>query len=190
MFVSGPTGTSQTSSMLRHVSTMKLTASVPSSGVLGAGRSAPSRPLSPWTNAAAWGSDTSGRGLPACTGTSMPSRSRDHQRVVGGAIERGVARDRGDPHEFGMSRSRHDRQRVVVTGIAVEQHTWRHPPSMAPTAAPAEAMSFRATCPRDLSARRLIARWWEAAHWGDAWTSQGDRHRRARRGARRVRRRQ
>ena len=49
MLVSGPVGTSQTPSRARAVSTMKATASSPASVRTGSGRSAPSRPLSPWT---------------------------------------------------------------------------------------------------------------------------------------------
>ena len=76
MLVSGPTGTSQIPSVGRHVSTMKRTASVPSSGVVGAGRSAPSSPRLAVDERVRSGSATSGRSLPEWTGTSMPSRSR------------------------------------------------------------------------------------------------------------------
>ncbi len=76
MLVWGPTGTSQIPSVARQVSTMKVTASVPSRGVVGVGRSAPSSPDSPWTNGAKWVGSTSGRSLPEWTGTSIPRRSR------------------------------------------------------------------------------------------------------------------
>ena len=74
--VSGPTPTSHVPGCCRQVSTMNVTASVPSSGRVGAGRSAPSSPLAPCTNGAARGSSTSGRVAPACTGVSIPSRWR------------------------------------------------------------------------------------------------------------------
>ena len=74
--MSGPTPTSHVPGRRRHVSTMKPTASVPSSGGVGCGRSAPSSPLSPCTCVPWRGSSSSGRSAPECTGTSMPSRSR------------------------------------------------------------------------------------------------------------------
>ena len=68
-------GTSHTPSVARQVSMMKPTASSLSMVDVGAGRSAPSRPLSPCTYAAYCGGATSGRTAPLCTGTDRPSRS-------------------------------------------------------------------------------------------------------------------
>jgi hypothetical protein len=41
--------------------------------------------------------------------------------VVRGAAERGIARNRGDPDQFGVSGGDHDGNGVVVAGIAVEE---------------------------------------------------------------------
>ena len=130
MFVSGPTGTSQTSSSVRHVSTMKPTASVPSSGVVGAGRSAPSRPLSPWTNAAALRFCDEWTGAAGVNRDVETQQVAHHEGVVGGALERRIARDGGDADELHVVGGGHDRHRVVVAGVAVEQHTCLHGPSM------------------------------------------------------------
>jgi hypothetical protein len=122
MFVSGPTGTSQRPSTVRHCSTMNATASVPSSGVVGSGSSAPveaglavdvlaelrlgdQRPF-----AAGVDGDVDGEQVAHDPG------------VVGRALERGVAGHRGDADEFGVAGSGDDRHRVVVPRIAVEQH--------------------------------------------------------------------
>ena len=64
MLVSGPVGTNHAPSLARTVSMMKPTASVPSTVLVGAGRSAPSNPLSPCTYVAYCGSATIGRTAP------------------------------------------------------------------------------------------------------------------------------
>ena len=64
MFVSGPTGTSHRPSVALHVSMMNPIASAESAGRDGSGRSAPSRPLSPWTFCAWRAGATNGRSAP------------------------------------------------------------------------------------------------------------------------------
>ena len=121
MLVSGPVGTSHVPSVARHVSMMNPTASVLSSGRVGAGRSAPSRPLSPCTNVAASGGAISGRAAPECTGAVEAEQVAHHACVVRGALERSVAGHRGDAHELGCVVGDDDRDDVVVSGIAVEE---------------------------------------------------------------------
>ena len=53
-----------------------------------------------------------------------------HEGVVRGALERGIAGDGGDADEVRVVGGGHDRHRVVVAGVAVEQHTCLHGPSM------------------------------------------------------------
>ena len=120
MFVSGPTATSHVPSLARQVSMMKPTASVPSASRVGAGKSAPSRPLAPWTKPAWRGSATSGRSAPEWTSTSSPSKSRIDTGVVGRPFERCVAGDGRDAEQVGVAGGDDDRHRVVVAGIAVE----------------------------------------------------------------------
>ena len=70
----------------------------------------------------------------------------DHERIVRGALERSVAGHRRDPDELGVAGSGNDRDRIVVTGVAVEQYPRRHRPSMpsgnplVPTSEPARSL--------------------------------------------------
>ena len=124
MLVCGPTGTSQIPSVARQVSTMKATASVPSRGVVGVGRSAPSSPDSPWTNGAKWVGSTSGRSLPGVDRHVDPEQVAHHERVPGGPLERRIPGDGGDADQVGEAGGGDDRHGVVVARIAVEDDRW------------------------------------------------------------------
>ena len=67
-FVSGPTAMTCRSVTDRESSMITSTAWASTSGIVGSGRSGPSRPVAPWTSGAKWASRTSGRSHPAATG--------------------------------------------------------------------------------------------------------------------------
>ena len=120
MFVHGPTGTSQQPSWARTVSMMKPTASV------GRHRARHGRQLG--AVHAALAVDVLGV---QHGGQQRPGRARvdgrvdaeqlgHHQRVGGGAGQRGVAVHRGDAEQVGVAGGDDDGHRVVVAGVAVE----------------------------------------------------------------------
>ena len=79
-FVSGPTGTSTVSGPT--CSTRKSTAGCSIGSEARGGSSGPSRPLSPCTWAATWGSRTSGRSAPIATGTSSRPTSASTRNAL------------------------------------------------------------------------------------------------------------
>ncbi len=105
----------------RQVSTMNRTASVPSSGVVGAGRSAPSSPLSPCTNAPNLGSAIERPVASRVDGHVDAEQVAHHQRVVGRPFQRRVAGDRRDADQVGVAGRGDDGDGVVVARVAVEQ---------------------------------------------------------------------
>ena len=100
---------------------MNPTASSLSAPRFGAGRSAPSSPLSPWTKSAGCGSASSGRIAPGVHRRRQVEQIAHHERVVGGPVERCVARHRRDPDQVGELGGHEDGDGVVVAGVAVEQ---------------------------------------------------------------------
>ena len=53
-----------------------------------------------------------------------PEQLGDDQRVAGGGGHRSVAAHRRDADHVGMHGGQEDGERVVVAGIAVEEHLW------------------------------------------------------------------
>ena len=121
MLVSGPVGTSHTPSLLRTVSMMN-------ADRVAARRAAPTAAAARRRRARsrrgrirrARGGAISGRLAPACTGTSMPRRSRRTIALLRRRLQRCIAGDRGDAEEVGVAGSDDHRDRVVVARVAVE----------------------------------------------------------------------
>jgi len=63
-------------------------------------------------------------GAPRVNRDIEPEKITHHAGVVGGALEGCVAGDRGDPDQLCVTGGRHDRHRIVVAGVAVEENPW------------------------------------------------------------------
>ena len=123
-FVSGPVATSVTGRPAPATSA-SVSASAPSGrgAAAGSGRSAPSRPLSPWNSTGVQVSRRSARSAPARHRDVVPAeQGQDAQRVARRVGQRRVAADGRDPQQLQLRarEGERDRQGVVVARVAVQ----------------------------------------------------------------------
>ena len=122
MLVSGPTPTSHVPGRRRHVSMMNSMASVPSSGRRRRGEVGAVEPARSVHGRRGTRLLDQRSGGAAVHGHVDVEQLAHDERVVRGAVERGVAGHRRDAEQLGVAGGDDDGDGVVVARITVEQH--------------------------------------------------------------------